>query len=122
MRAPRMRQQVTLENPGPSVVDPVTGNERPGPPIATPSRAYLEQRSLYAQQEYQSSQSTSTSDFILLVHAGAPLSMDTTVVDDAGLRYAVVGHPAQRRARLNGGRVRYIAAWLRLVSDLQGVG
>ncbi|GAA2774080.1 hypothetical protein GCM10010470_02390 [Saccharopolyspora taberi] len=121
MRAPRMRQQVMLENPGPPVVDPVTGNERPGPPIATPSRAYLEQRSLYAQQEYQASQSTATTDFILLVPAGTPLTMDSTVIDEAGARYVVVGHPAERRARLNGGRVRYIAAWLRLVSDLQGV-
>ncbi|WP_344677419.1 hypothetical protein [Saccharopolyspora taberi] len=116
-----MRQQVMLENPGPPVVDPVTGNERPGPPIATPSRAYLEQRSLYAQQEYQASQSTATTDFILLVPAGTPLTMDSTVIDEAGARYVVVGHPAERRARLNGGRVRYIAAWLRLVSDLQGV-
>lgn len=121
MRAPKMRQQVTLETPGDPVVDPVTGNERPGPPTSTLSRAYLEQRSLYAQQEYQADQSTSTTDYIVIVPPGVPLTMSTTVIDSDGVRYAVVGHPAERRNRRGNQKVRFVTAWLRLVSDLQGV-
>lgn len=121
MRAPRMRQQVTVETPGDPVVDPVTGSERPGPTTSQPSRAFLEQRSLYAQQEYQAGQSTAVSDFVLLVPPETVLTMSSEVVDADGVRYVVVGKPAARRARLNAGKVRYVAAWLKRVSDLQGV-
>ena len=119
MRAPRMRQRVVVETPSDPVVDPVTGNPRPGPPTAVPTRAYLEQRNLYAQQSYQATQTSVTSDYIVLVPAGTNITADSEVIDEDGVRYAVVGQPAVRRARLNGGKPRYVAAWLRRVSDMQ---
>ncbi|MCA1185709.1 hypothetical protein LCD36_04485 [Saccharopolyspora sp. 6T] len=119
MRTPRMRQRVVVVTPGGVVVDPVTGNPRPGPPTSTLAKAYLEQRNLYAQQEYQANQTSVSSDFIVLLPAGTDITSESEVIDEGGTRFAVVGQPAVRRARIHGGKPRYVAAWLRLVSDMQ---
>ena len=116
---PRMPHTVTVSTPGSIVVDPVTRNEVPGPPVLVTTRAYLAQRTpteLGAQVELAAEQYTVVSLWTLLVPLSVTLTSRSTVTDQSGRRFAVVGEPASRPDR----RPRWKAAALRLVSDLQG--
>lgn len=86
----------------------------------TPTRAYLAQRDIRSQQEYQAQQTTVVADFLLLVRPDVPLQSDSTILGPTGTRYRVTGEVADRQSQLTGA-VLYRAAWLQLVSDLQGV-
>lgn len=93
----------------------------PGPPVDTPSRAYLAQRpvaNLSSAIEDNAGRDTVASLYTLLVPPGAPLTSKTVVIDADGHRYEVEGDPAVRRSPFSRGAV-YVAAALRRTSDLQ---
>lgn len=118
MRPSKMRQQVVLRNPGPLMTDPVTGNERPGPPTSTTTRAYLAQvpvGNVGAQIDLRAEQDTVVSLWTLLVPPDAPLTRRTTVISGSE-EWRVVGEVANRPMH----RPQFLAAALRKVSDLQG--
>ena len=86
------------------------------------ARAYLAQRpvaNISQVSEQLAQQHTVTSQYTLLVPPGTPISAATRVVDTDGVIYEVEGEPAVRRD-LNG-RVSFIAAAMRRLSDLQDV-
>lgn len=117
---PRFPRTVTIRNPGPAVVDPDTGNQRPGPQVATVTRAYLSQKPvdvLSASEEFNARQDTTISTFTLLVPPGVILTAHSVVIDEAGVAYRVAGVPAERRGL--GTAVQFRAAALHRISDLQ---
>ncbi len=117
---PRFPRTVTIRNPGPVVVDPDTGNQRPGPQVATVTRAYLSQKPvdvLNASDELAARQDTAISTFTLMVPPGVALHAQSVVIDEAGVSYRVAGVPAERRGL--GTTVQFRAAALNRISDLQ---
>ncbi|MGW5645061.1 hypothetical protein ACWEV3_40970 [Saccharopolyspora sp. NPDC003752] len=84
------------------------------------TRAYLAQRDIRSQQEYQANQTTVVADFLLLVRPATTITAESTVIGPDGIRYRVIGEVADRQSQLSGA-VLYRAAWLQLVSDWQGV-
>jgi hypothetical protein len=121
MRPSRMTMPLTILTPGPSTVDPVTGNPRPGAPISVSVLGYLAQNpvaNLSSQVELRGTQTTVISLFTVLVPAGTVLTAESTVVDASGRRFEVAGEPADRVGLSR--QVMFRAAALRLISDLQG--
>ena len=127
MPGPKFPHRVVISTPGPPRTDPVTRNQLPGIPLAVPSRANLAQApvaEVSGTTEINVAQHTTLSRYTMLVPAGTVLTSDSTVTDvdgalDApGLRYEVVGRPAKRFSLMRR-RVVYVAASLKLVSDLQ---
>lgn len=115
---PPMPHRVTIVNPGALVVDPVTRNQRPGPPVETQTQAWLAQKStadVGSQIELGSQQNTTISLWTFLVPLGTVLTSASTVVDQAGRKFVVIGAVADRPDH----RPQWRAAVLRLISDMQ---
>jgi hypothetical protein len=115
---PKMRQPVTITTPGGVVVDPVTGNEGPSAPTTVQTRAYLAAKpvgDVGSQIELLASQDTTISLWTILVPTGTVLTSASTVIDESGNQFQVVGDPADRPSS----RPQFRAAALRLISDLQ---
>jgi hypothetical protein len=111
---------VTVSNPGPSTTDPDTGNPVDGVASSVTTHAYLSRlpvAQLSGQVELLAEQNTTISPYTLIVPASVHLTPVSTVVDEDGHRYQVIGDPADRRGL--GRRVLFRAAALRRVSDLQ---
>lgn len=119
MPRPKMQQLVTISTPGSgTVVDPETGNERPAAPTTAQVRAYLAEKpvaDIGGQIELLVNQNTVISLWTLLVPKGTALTSASTVTDEAGRRFEVVGQPADRPNH----RPEFRAAALRLISDMQ---
>lgn len=114
-----MPRTVTVRTPGPGDVDPDTGNPIPGAFTSHVTRAYLGQlpvAQLSSQVELIAQQNTTVSSYTLLVPPSVPITAASEVIDEDGRRYRVTGEPAQRRGL---GRVRFQAAALHRISDLQ---
>lgn len=115
---PKMPQQVTITTPPDPIIDPTTGLEiRPqSPPVTSPAR--LSQRpvaELGSQVELRANQDTTISLWTLLVPAETVLTSRSTITDEAGRRFEVIGDPADRPNH----RPQFRAAALRLISDMQ---
>lgn len=96
----------------------MTHNELPGAPTVLQTRAYLAARpvtELRSQFEVTAGQNTTVSMFDLLLPAGTPIQSNSSVTDEAGLDYVVMGRPVSRPHR----NPVFVAASLRLISDLQ---
>lgn len=122
---PRLSQRVKITNPGTGTVDPLSGNVRPGPPVTRRVSAYLSQRpveNLSSAIEINGDQTTVVSLWTLLVAPHTDLRPESVIEDADGNLYEVEGDPAERRPAIGSRRVVYLAAALRRVSDLQGVG
>lgn len=118
MLSPPMTTQVTVETPGPPVVDPATGNVIPGPSTSEETLAWLSQNSVVetgAQIELNAAQDTTISLWTFLCPLTVPITSKSTVVDGDGRKFVVVGQPAQRPDH----RPRWRAASLRMISDMQ---
>lgn len=127
MPGPRFPHPVVISTPGPPRTDPVTRNDLPGTPTTVAARAYLAQSpvgEVTGSSELNAQQHTTLSRYTMLVPPGTVLTADSTVTDvdgvlDApGLRYEVVGRPAKRSSLLQR-RAVFVAASLKLISDLQ---
>lgn len=122
---PRFPHKVTVRNPGTPTASETTGNTVPGTATEVVTPAYLSQRpveNLSSAIEIRGRQDTAIALFSLLVPPGVVIGPASTVVDAAGRLFEVQGVPAARSGVGSAfRRVEYIAASLRLVSDLQGV-
>lgn len=120
---PRLRDRVTVRNPGPVTVSEDTGNQVPGEPVDYSTLAYISQRpveNLSSAIEMTGSQATAIALWSIVLPSAIPIRSDSRVVDQSGRVFEVEGIPATRYA-WNSRRPIYTAASLRLVSDLQGV-
>lgn len=118
MPGPRMPNQITIRTPGSPVVDPETGNSRPGLPTTATTRAYLSQRPVAdvgSQIELLASQQTTITLWTVIVPRGTVLTSASTFTDEQGRGFAVTGEPADRPNR----RPQFRAAAARLISDMQ---
>jgi hypothetical protein len=91
----------------------------PGPAVTVTSPAYLAARpvtELRSQFELTAQQNTTVSQFDLLLPPGSPITSKTKVTDENGRDYIVSGNPVSRPHR----NPQFMAASLRLISDLQG--
>lgn len=116
---PPMPRTVTISTPGPSTVDPVTGNERPGTSTTATVPAWLSQRPVAdvgSQIELLATQNTTISLWTLLVPVGTVLTSKSSFTDESGQRYVVVGQPANRP---DFPPHQFRAAAARLISDMQ---
>lgn len=99
-------------------MDPVSGNERPGPPTETLERARISQASVANTSlaaELLATQTTVVSQWNILVKRGSVLRADSIVEDEFGIRYFIEGAVANRPER----HPKFRAATMRLVSDMQ---
>lgn len=115
---PKLPQTVVITTPQDPTVDPATGLEVTPEPAVASVRARLSQKpvaDLGSQVELLAEQNTTISLWTLLVPPGTGLTSRSTVVDQTGQRYEVVGHPADRPNH----RPQFRAAALRLISDMQ---
>lgn len=115
---PSFPHQVTIKTPGSPRTDPVTRNQIPGAATTATSRAYLAARpvsELRAQFEVAAEQSTTVGMYDLMLPPGTVLTTDSIIRDEAGMSYVVSGRPVSRPHR----NPRYVAASVRLISDLQ---
>lgn len=120
---PRLSQRVKIHNPGPGTIDPISGNPVPGAPVVRRVSAYLSQRpveNLSSAIELNGEQTTVMSLWTLLVAPHTDLRPDSVIEDAFGHKYEVEGDPAERGRAIGAGRVIYIAAALRRISDWQG--
>jgi len=117
---PRMPGTVTVQTPSLPSSDPATGNERQGTLTTVTTRAYLSQQPVTivsASPELQARQDTTITTYTLLVPASVVLTSASIVTDEDGVRYSVIGQPAERRGL--GRSPQFRAAGLHRVSDLQ---
>lgn len=115
---PLMTQSVTVTTPGVRTVDPTNGNELVAVALVQPTMAWLMQKSLIhlaTQIELSAAQNTTIGMFAFLCPLSIELTSASTVTDDAGQKYVVVGQPAKRPDH----RPRWRAADLRMISDMQ---
>lgn len=117
---PKMPRRVTITTPPDPVIDSATGRQiPPGPPtVATNIPARLSQQpveDLGGQVELLASQNTTISLWTVLVPAGTALTSRSTVVDELGRTFQIIGKPADRPDH----RPQFRAAAARLISDLQ---
>lgn len=116
---PQMPQRVTITTPLPPTLDPATGLETfPPPHLASGVPARLSQApvaNVGGQTELLANQNTTISLWTILVPAGTVLTELSTVVDEAGKTFQVVGNVADRPHY----RPQFRAAAARLISDMQ---
>jgi hypothetical protein len=101
-------------------VDPVSGNERPGPPITETKRPARFSQAAVAnssqQRELLAAQDTQISEWTILVGARTLLTSKSTVVNEAtGEKFAISGRVARRPEK----HPKFLAASARLISDMQ---
>lgn len=116
---PKMPQRVTITTPPDPTVNPATGLPPTVPPhVATNVPARLSQKPIAdvgSQVELLGSQNTTISLWTVLVPAGTVLTSRSTVVDESGREFQIVGNPADRPNH----RPQFRAAAARLISDMQ---
>lgn len=116
---PNLPSRVTIETPGPSIQDPTSGNERPGPSIVeldVPARLSQNPVANISQQaELMANQQTVISMWTVLVGRDTTLTSASVVIDEQGRRFAIEGAVANRPDR----HPKFRAAAARLISDLQ---
>lgn len=116
---PDLPDRVTIETPGPLTPDPVTGNERPGPPTVqheVPARlSQSPVANVGGQVELLASQNTVISMWTILVDRSTPLSSNSIVTDAMGQKFRIEGAVALRPKH----RPSFKAAAARLISDMQ---
>lgn len=116
---PNLPDRVTIETPGPLAPDPVTGNERPGPPTLqyeVPARLSQNPVANISQQaELLVTQNTTISMWTVLVGRETQLSPSSVVIDEQGRKFRIEGAVADRPAH----RPTFKAAAARLISDMQ---
>jgi hypothetical protein len=127
MPGPKFPHRVVISTPGAPRTDPQTRNQLPGTPTPVQAMAYLAQSpvaEVAGGSEVNDHQTTTLSRYTMLVPPGTVLTSESRVTDvdgalDApGLRYEVVGRPAKRTSLMQR-RAVFIAASLKLISDLQ---
>jgi hypothetical protein len=100
-------------------VDPVSGNERPGPPTLqyeVPARlSQSPVANVGSQVELLASQKTTISMWTVLVDRSTPLFSDSIVTDELGQKFRIEGAVALRPKH----RPTFKAAAARLISDMQ---
>lgn len=100
------------------MVDPATGLQSRPTATVTATRAWLSQAStllLGNEMEMNAGQNTVVSPWHLLCPLSVPLTSASTVTDETGRRYTVVGEVAARPDH----RPRWWAAALHAISDMQ---
>lgn len=112
--------RATITTPGPTVVDPVSGNERPGPPtVETHQRARFSQAPVANSSqgaELVAAQDTTVSQWTILVGRNTLLTSKSVVTNEAtGEKFVIVGAVARRPVK----HPKYKAAQARLISDMQ---
>lgn len=115
---PRFPTQVEIWTPSPSTVDPVTGNEVPGTPTVETVRARISQSpvaNVGAQVELLANQNTVISFWTVIVPAGTVLTSQSTVTDEDGRKFTIIGDVADRPNH----KPLFRAAAARLISDMQ---
>ena len=115
---PRFPSTVLISTPGPSTVDPVTGNPVPGTATVVSSPARISQApvaNVGSQVELLAEQNTVISLWTVMVPAGTVMRSDSTVTDDLGRRFTITGEVADRPHH----RPQFRAAAARLISDMQ---
>lgn len=116
---PRLPQLMTFTTPGPSTVDPVSGNLVPGPPTVETGRVRISQAAVAnvgSQFELMAGQHTVISMWTVLIEVPGPVVTSETVgVDDRGRKFAMTGDVADRPNH----KPVFRAAAARLISDMQ---
>lgn len=115
---PRFPQTVEITTPGPLTVDPVTGNQIPGPSTVESVRARISQSpvaNVGSQFELLAAQNTVISLWTVIVPAGTVMTSQSTVLDEQGRTFTVEGDVADRPNH----RPLFRAAAARLISDMQ---
>lgn len=116
---PTMPHRVTVTTPLPSTVDPATGKQvTPPPVVAVGVRARLSRTPVANSSdsdETHTGQDTTLSDWTILLPTGTNLTSGSRITDAAGRTFEVVGEPARRPDH----RPRFLAAAVRLISDMQ---
>lgn len=115
---PRFPQTVEISTPGPSTGDPVSGNQVLGSPTVETVRARISQSpvaNVGAQVELLASQNTVISVWTVIVPPGTLMTAQSTVTDEDGRKFAVMGDVADRPNH----KPLFRAAAARLISDMQ---
>lgn len=115
---PRFPETVTITTPGPSTPHPVTGNPVPGPPTVETSPARISQSpaaDITSQVELLAAQSTVISLWRVIVPAGTLMTSSSTVTDESGRKFTIIGDVADRPNH----KPKFRAAAARLISDMQ---
>lgn len=117
---PHLPDRATITTPGPPVVDPESGNERPGPAIEETDRPARFSQSPVANvsqgSELTAAQDTTISQWTILVGPKTVLTSKSVVVnEDTGEKFTIVGAVARRPVK----HPKYQAASARLISDMQ---
>ncbi|RVW03013.1 hypothetical protein [Rhodococcus xishaensis] len=107
-----------------TVQDPSTGNLFPSPPTEVPWTGLLQQRQLSPASAVGNTEFTAghvVSSYVLLLDPGIePLPTSKDAFRDAdGAIYRIQGRPRQRRMASGSRRPAYIAANVRMVSDMK---
>jgi hypothetical protein len=118
--APRLDQRVTIRNPGPVTgeMDPVTGKPKRAAPVDVGEAARLSQKPVIdvsSAAEFRGQQDTVLSNWTILVGPGSALTSESTVIDELGQTFEIVGAVARRPQH----RPEFLAAAARLISDMQ---
>src|SRR4029078_4244631 len=95
--APPMPRRLVVSTPGAVSVDPTSGLERTAPATVTPTRAWLSQATTIRsgfERELNAEQSTVLSVWRLLCPISVPITSASTVADEQGRQYQVVGEVA----------------------------
>lgn len=99
--------------------DPVTGNERPGPPTVqyeVPARlSQAPVANVGSQVELLANQTTVISLWTILVRQSTPLFPNSVITDELGQKFRIEGAVALRPKH----RPTFKAAAARLISDMQ---
>ena len=116
---PRFPQTLEISTPGPSTVDPVTGNEVPGAPIVETGPGRISQSpvaNVGSQIELLAQQDTVISIWSVLVPPWRTMTSRSTVTDvETGRKFAIAGDVAGRPDH----KPIFLAAAARLISDMQ---
>jgi hypothetical protein len=124
---PKFVHQVRIETPTSPTVDPATGLQSTTPASTVTTRAWLSQRptnQLASAVELTAEQHTTVGLYTILLPPGTQLTSSSRVTDLSGVVnppgavLEVEGQPATRYSPM-ARRVQFIAASLRLVSDMQ---
>lgn len=96
----------------------MTGLPIPPEPVDVVEPARLSQKPVIdvsSASEFRGQQSTVLSNWTILVGPGSALTSESTVIDELGQEFAIVGAVARRPQH----RPQFLAAAARLISDLQ---
>lgn len=96
----------------------MTGQPKPGQPLDVVEAARLSQKPVIdvsSASEFRGQQSTVLSNWTILVGPNSALTSESTVIDEGGQQFEIVGAVARRPQH----RPEFLAAAARLISDMQ---